>query len=83
MKKIEQQELLQDDHIRKDIEATLYFNLDIIQAYWDSFCERRVSHLMIDFEFNIDMGDPLPLCCRQLIYRFDEDKITIAYIIDF
>ena len=65
------------------VDATLCYSiLDIIHDTWDSYSERGVSRPMIDFEFCLDMGDPIPMCSRQPVYGFHESKIIAKQITD-
>ena len=54
--------------------------LGVIKDNWHSFCEQDTSCPMFEFEFCLDTGDSLPVCCRQLVYSMHERKIMNTHI---
>ena len=62
-----------DDFTRRSI-------LFIIKSNLDSFCERGVSRLVLDFEFCIDTGNSPSVYCHQPKYGYYETKIMNKYI---
>ena len=82
-KSVDEPELLRDLLIGDDVDAAIHHKIiNIIQDNWDSFCERGVSRPMLDFEFCIDTGNSLLVCCRQLVYDFHKSKIMTKLIAD-
>ena len=82
-KSVDEPVFLRDLLIGDDVDATIRHRIiDIIHDNWDSFCERRISRPMLDFEFCINTGNSPPFCCRQPVYGFHESKIVTKLITD-
>ena len=82
-KSVDEPVFLRDLLIGDDVDATIRHRIiDIIHDNWDSFCERRISRPMLDFEFCINTSNSPPFCCRQPVYGFYESKIVTKRIAD-
>ena len=73
--------LLRDFRIGEHVDAYIRQSvLSIIKSNWNYFGQRGVSRPVLDFEFCIDTGDSVPVCCLQPKYGFHERNIINQYI---
>ena len=74
-------ELKKHFRINAAIDTTLrQVIFDIVKENLDSFCEEGTFRPMFDYGFYLDMGNSLPVCCRQSIYGIHEKKIMNKHI---
>ena len=74
-------ELLRDFCIGEYVDTSIRQSvLYIVKSNLDFFCQQGVSRSVLDFEFCIDTGDSVPVCCHQPNYEFHWRKIMNHYI---